>query len=92
LRHAAVWLFLIGTSADYVLTFIGLKMGFREMNPWVGTPFGFSMVFAVAGLILAMGWLIERFKLNGWWFMPYLVAGLEWFAVPWNLYVISTAL
>jgi hypothetical protein len=90
LKYAAVWLFLLGKAADKVLTFIGLSMGLTEMNKWEGTTFGLLMVFTAAGMIFTMDWLIERYKLNKWWWVPYCVAGMEWFAVPWNLIAINT--
>ena len=91
MKYAAVWLFLIGVATDYFLTFIGLRSGLTEMNPWVGTPFGLLMVFAAAGMIISMNWLIEHCKLNKYWWMPYFISGIQWLAVPWNLYMISAA-
>jgi hypothetical protein len=92
LKYAAVWLFLIGKATDKLLTFIGLSMGFTEMNQWEGTTIGLLMVIVAAGMILLMDWWIQRYKLNKWWWLPYCVAGIEWLAVPWNLFVINTAI
>ena len=59
MKYAAVWLFILGKAADKVLTFIGLSMGFTEMNHWEETTFGLLMVFVAAGMILLMDWLID---------------------------------
>ena len=86
----AVWLFLIGKVLDTVLTLIGLNMGFKEMSQYALTTNGFFAIFIVIGLLLSMEWIIKRWNLTFWRWLPYFVAGIEWLTVPWNLYVIST--
>jgi type III secretory pathway component EscR len=91
LKHAAIWLFLAGKIIDYILTFIGLRMGFKEMSQYASTPIGLFGILVVVGFFLIMDWIIKHWNLSSWRLLPYCVAGIEWLTVPWNLYVISTS-
>ena len=91
MKYVAVWLFLVGKIIDLVLTFIGLRMGLKEMSQYALTPVGFLGILVVVGIFLCMDWIIKNWKLSSFWFLPYCVAGIEWIAVPWNLYVISSS-